>query len=139
MELMIAIASFIFGTLTTLFFLRVVFPFVTKWFPILKAKNKHNPYSKYPKYARLVNKDNPDAGGSEMRLRKDGIYGGYEYWRDGGHWGLKANWEYKGIWPFRTSIIRGVTYDRDELEHLKGCYFVKVSKEEWKEGNKGYV
>lgn len=84
--------------------------------------------NKPPKYVKLKN--------SALRFMKGiNVYNNHkpdQYWRDAGLWGVE----------FRFDDIEQKWYSvcKDEdLSHLNNVELIPITREEWKEDNKGYI
>lgn len=71
---------------------------------------------KLPQYVTL------GEGGTEMRLKDGG------YWRDAGQWGVGYKWVDGKLF---SVFSQGDSLDNQPL--------IEITKQQWREGNKGYV
>jgi hypothetical protein len=66
-------------------------------------------------------------GGTAMRY-----IGNMQYWRDAGEWGIRVEWK-------RGKLVTVAILDNDDFNHIYGKPMIKITLEEYKEKNQGYL
>jgi len=75
-------------------------------------------------YIRIHADDNRLVFAMRYRKKQD------DYYRDAGHWDIKYQW-------FKDTLCAFATYPA--VEHLNEFAMIEITREEWREDNRGYI